>query len=62
MGTSELSGKLNVMPRGNLVIGLASHIVVSYPGAGIILILLNSDRMGYLARVQTLPLHPIIVT
>ena len=36
MGTSELSGKLNVIPRGNLVMGLASHVVVSYPGAGII--------------------------
>lgn len=36
MGTSELSGKLNVMPRGNLVMGLASHVVVSHPGAGII--------------------------
>ena len=32
----ELSGKLNVMPRGNLVMGLASHVVVSHPGAGII--------------------------
>ena len=36
MGTIELSGKLNVMPRGNLVMGLTSHVVVSYPGAGII--------------------------